>query len=157
MRLTVYNALVNRIPGIRYRYHRFHDGSRGIMTFISWLYLLWLNFAYYCLFCRFLGKLPDAAFYETKKVPVGAAESEISVREFGYDVNSLIEKLSEYSVISFDVFGTLIFRPFSDPADLFYILGEKFGILDFRNKRILAERKARDKKYTKEKHYEVTL
>ena len=157
MRLTVYNALVNRIPGIRYRYHRFHDGSRGIMTFISWLYLLWLNFAYYCLFCRFLGKLPNAAFYETKKVPVGAAESEISVREFGYDVNSLIEKLSEYSVISFDVFGTLIFRPFSDPADLFYILGEKFGILDFRSKRILAERRAREKKYKKEKHYEVTL
>jgi HAD superfamily hydrolase (TIGR01549 family) len=157
MRLTVYNALVNRIPGIRYRYHRYHDGSRGIKVFISWLYLLWLNFAYYCLFCRFLGKLPDVAFYETKKVPVHSSESGIAVKEFGYDADSLIEKLSEYSVISFDVFGTLIFRPFSDPTDLFYILGEKLGILDFRNKRILAEHRAREKKYKKEKHYEVTL
>ena len=157
MRLTVYNALVNRIPGIRCRYHRFHDGSTGIKKVISWLYLLWLNFAYHCLFCRFLGKVPDAEIYETKKVPVNAPESEIAVKEFGYDVNSLIAKLSGYSVISFDVFGTLIFRPFSDPTDLFYILGEKFGILDFKNKRILAERAAREKKYKKEKHYEVTL
>ena len=157
MRLTVYNALVNRIPGIRYRYHRFHDGSTGIKKIISRFYLLWLNFAYYCLFCRFLGKIPDAAFYETKNVPVNTSESGIAVKEFGYDVNSLIEKLSGYSVISFDVFGTLIFRPFSDPTDLFYILGEKFGILDFKNKRILAEQRARDKKYKKEKHYEVTL
>ena len=104
MRLTVYNALVNRIPGIRCRYHRFHDGSTGIKKVISWLYLLWLNFAYHCLFCRFLGKVPDAEIYETKKVPVNAPESEIAVREFGYDVNSLIAKLSGYSVISFDVF-----------------------------------------------------
>ena len=157
MRLTVYNALVNRIPGIRYRYHRFHDGSTGIKTFVSWLYLLWLNFAYYCLFCRFLGKIPDAEYFETKKVPVGASESEIAVKEFAYDPGTLIEKLSSYSVISFDVFGTLIFRPFSEPTDLFFILGEKFGILDFKNKRIVAEHRAREKKYKKEKHYEVTL
>ncbi|MBO4608993.1 MAG: HAD-IA family hydrolase [Lachnospiraceae bacterium] len=157
MRLTIYNALVNRIPGIRYRYHRFHDGSTGIKTIISWLYLLWLNFAYYCLFCRFLGKIPNAEYYETKKVPVNASESELAIREFGYDVNSLVEKLSAYSVISFDIFGTLIFRPFSDPTDMFFILGERFGILGFKNKRILAEHRAREKKYKKDKHYEVTL
>lgn len=157
MRLTIYNALVNRIPGIRYRYHRFHEGSMGIKTVISWVYLLWLNFAYRCLFCRFLGRVPDVPLYETKKVPVHSSESGIAVEEFGYDADSLIEKLSRYSVISFDVFGTLIFRPFSEPADMFYILGEKFGILDFRNKRILAEHRAREKKFKKERHYEVSL
>ncbi len=157
MRLTIYNALVNKIPGIKCRYHRFHDGSTGLKKFVSWLYLLWLNFAYHCLFCRFPGRVPDADFYETKKVPVDSSESVIAAKEFGYDVNTLIEKLSGYSVISFDVFGTLIFRPFSDPTDLFFILGEKFGILDFKNKRILAEHRAREKKYKKEKHYEVTL
>ena len=157
MRLKIYNALVNRIPGIRYRYHRFHDGSTGLKIFVSWLYLLWLNFAYYILFCRFLGKVPDASFYESKKVPCDASESELASQEFGYDPATFASRLSEYSVISFDVFGTLIFRPFSEPADLFYILGERFGILDFRNKRILAERRAREKKFKKEKHYEVTL
>ena len=157
MRLKIYNALVNRIPGIAYRYHRFHDGSTGLKTFASWFYLLWLNFAYYVLFFRWLGKKPDVEFYELKNLPVDASESELASREFGYDVDTFVRKLSEYSVISFDVFGTLIFRPFSDPADLFFILGERFGILDFKNKRILAERRAREKKYKKEGHYEVTL
>ena len=157
MRLKIYNALVNRIPGIAYRYHRFHKESSGIKKVISWIYLLWLNFAYYVLFCRFLGKVPDAEVYETKKVPCNASESELASKEFGYDADSLVQKLSEYQVFSFDVFGTLIFRPFSDPTDLFFILGERFGILDFKNKRVLAERRAREKKYKKEGHYEVTL
>lgn len=38
-------------------------------------------------------------------------------------VEAFIDLLSQYDVVSFDIFDTLIFRPFSEPADLFYLLG----------------------------------
>ena len=56
LRAKIYHFLVNRKPGIRQRYHRFHDGTTGMKKVVSWFYLLWLNFCYYVLFCRFLGE-----------------------------------------------------------------------------------------------------
>ena len=55
------------------------------------------------------------------------------------------------------IFDTLIFRPFSEPTDLFFFLGEKTGILDFKRLRMQAEADARTQKYKEEKHYEITL
>ena len=57
---------------------------------------------------------------------------------------------SNIKVISFDVFDTLVYRPFWNPSDLFYLLGDfantlldsKDG-LDFYNLRIEAEKRAR--------------
>ena len=63
----------------------------------------------------------------------------------------------QYDVISFDIFDTLIFRPFSEPTDLFFFLGEKTGILDFKRLRMQAEADARTQKYKEEKHYEIKL
>ena len=65
--------------------------------------------------------------------------------------------LMQYDVISFDIFDTLIFRPFSEPTDLFFFLGEKTGILDFKRLRMQAEAEARTQKYKEEKHYEIKL
>ena len=56
LRAKIYHFLVNRKPGIRQRYHRFHDGTTGMKKVVSWFYLLGLNFCYYVLFCRFLGE-----------------------------------------------------------------------------------------------------
>ena len=53
LRMKIYTGLVNAKPGISYRYHRMHDGASGAGKVLSWLYLLWMNFAYYVLFCRF--------------------------------------------------------------------------------------------------------
>lgn len=64
MRSEVYNFLVNKHPGICYRYHKVHDGAASIQKIISWIYLLWLNLAYYVFFCHFLGKTPEVDFYE---------------------------------------------------------------------------------------------
>lgn len=157
MRLAIYNALVNRKPGIAYRYHKFHDGSTGLKKFVSWLYLIWLNFAYYVLFCHGLGKKPEAAFYETKNIPYNESESALAYKSGLMPASELINRLKEYDVVSFDVFDTLIFRPFSEPADLFYFVGEKMGIQDFRNLRIRAESKAREIVHKTSEGYEVTL
>ncbi len=157
MRLSIYNALVNRKPGIAYRYHKFHDGSFGFKKFVSWLYLLWLNLAYYVFFCHGLGKKPQVEYYETKNIPYTDSESSMARKSGVMPASELVSKLMEYDVISFDVFDTLIFRPFSEPADLFYFVGEKMGIQDFRNLRIRAESKAREIVHKTSEGYEVTL
>ena len=40
MKSSIYNFLVNNHSGIKYRYHKLHDGSTGVMKLLSWLYLL---------------------------------------------------------------------------------------------------------------------
>ena len=157
-RVTIYNALVNKKPGIAYRYHKLHDGSSGILKFASWLYLLWLNFAYYVLFCRFLGERPEEEYFEQKKPPVNMSESELARKDLpgkGDPVEAVISILKTYDIISFDVFDTLIFRPLCQPKDLFYFIGEKLSVPDFRNIRAWAEHDARMKCHHRTGHTEV--
>lgn len=47
------------------------------------------------------------------------------------------------SLVSFDVFDTLVARPFADPTDLFDAVGREIGVLAFRSLRIEAEARAR--------------
>ncbi len=157
-RMKIYGFLVNSNPGINYRYHKFHDGSFGLTRALSWIYLLWLNIAYYIFFCHFLGRLPEADYYEQKKIPCDSSESEINLKQNpNLSVKKYIAKAKEYDIVSFDVFDTLIFRPLSQPTDLFYFVGEKLGILDFKNIRTWAETDARNKNYLLNKHYEINL
>lgn len=154
----LYNILVNRKPGITYRYHKVHDGSTGVLKIISWLYLLWLNLAYYILFCRFLGKKPEMEIYESKALDVKKSESE-EYRETNPQLSVLdyVDRLKRYDIVSFDVFDTLIFRPVSQPTDVFYLIGEKMGIADFKNIRAWAEWDARVMCNQKNGHMEITL
>ena len=158
MRLILYNALVNRVSGIAYRYHQYHDGSHGLQKVLSWGYVLVLNFGYYVLCLRFLGRKPDAEFYESHKLPVTGSESQLdAARNPRRTVKDYIEVLSKYDVISFDVFDTLVFRPFDLPTDLFYFLDEPMGILDFHRIRIEMERKARIDRFKVKGNYEINL
>lgn len=165
-KLAIYGFLVNRHSGIAERYHRFHDKAHGSQRILSWFYLLWLNLCYYVFMCRFLGRRKAAEPYESAYLPVKESESSRYMRRFrgvvkmaGKKVklypaphtgkklaDCFLEVLMGYDVISFDVFDTLIFRPFDDPTDVFYILGHRAGILDFNEKRKLAERRARMKR-----------
>lgn len=156
LRAKIYHFLVNRKPGIRQRYHRFHDGTTGMKKVVSWFYLLGLNFCYYVLFCRFLGEQTEIPVYEEKKPPCTESESVLANRD-RRSVSETVSFLMQYEVISFDIFDTLIFRPFSEPTDLFFFLGEKLEILDFKRLRMQAEAEARTQKYKEEKHYEITL
>ncbi|SDI34873.1 haloacid dehalogenase superfamily, subfamily IA, variant 1 with third motif having Dx(3-4)D or Dx(3-4)E [Pseudobutyrivibrio sp. 49] len=144
MRLKIYNALVNKHIGIKNRYHAFHDNSTGLVKLLSYFYLLWLNFAYYFLFMHFLGKDDKTKTYEYKNVEYKTSEMGHFKKEFPYiTVESFVEKLSGYDVISFDIFDTLIFRPFSEPADLFYLIGCRLDFLNFKDLRARAEYEAR--------------
>ncbi len=67
----------------------------------------------------------------------------------------LARELSEFDVISFDVFDTLIFRPFANPVDLFYLIEAKTECFNFCELRIEAERKARAK--TKKPNFEIDI
>lgn len=157
MRIRIYNFLVNKHPGINERYHKFHDGSAGWKKYFSWFYLLWLNICYYIFFCRFLGKKSGVAVYEEKQILVERTESQNLCEKENISIENFIQKISTYDVISFDIFDTLIFRPFSEPTDLFYFLGDRLGIMDFKRIRMEMEHKARQLCYKKSGHYEVTL
>lgn len=154
MRLKIYNTLVNKHIGIRQRYHAMHDNSTGIKKAFSWLYLLWLNFAYYVLFQRGLANVQDIELYESKNLNTDGPES--TPCALGTP-DELLEKLSKYDVISFDIFDTLIFRPFSAPTDLFFLIGQKLDYLDFKRIRMEAEHKARIKQFNQYGTYEVKL
>lgn len=69
----------------------------------------------------------------------------------------IFEEIKNYDIISFDIFDTLIFRPFHNPKDLFRILSEHHNCLNFYSERIKAEKEARKIKTNKFGHYEVTL
>ena len=120
IRISVYNLLVNRKTGICKRYHKFHDKAHGVKKIFSWLYLICLNICYYILFCHFLGDVIQCAVYERKKLLIDKSESEAAFERI-IPADRLIEKLSAYDIVSFDIFDTLIFRPFSAPSDLFYL------------------------------------
>lgn len=57
----------------------------------------------------------------------------------------LVKELMDYDIISFDVFDTLIFRPFGKPSDLFYLLEAQNGVINFGGYRYNAEVAARQK------------
>ena len=64
------------------------------------------------------------------------------------------QKICKHKIISFDIFDTLLLRPYEKPTDLFYEIGKYYGDENFYYARIRAERKAREKFYRQE---EVTF
>jgi HAD superfamily hydrolase (TIGR01549 family) len=96
--------------------------------------------------------------YEKHKLMIKTSESEGHQKDAGIlSVEEFVRKIKDYDVISFDIFDTLIFRPFSSPTDVFYLIGEKFDFLDFKNLRVWAEWDARMKCRQKNGHTEVSL
>ena len=67
----------------------------------------------------------------------------------------LADELCKFDVVSFDVFDTLIFRPFSLPTDLFYLIEAKTECFNFCELRQQAEQKARAK--TAKPNFEVDI
>lgn len=158
MKQKIYQLLVNKHIGIAYRYHKFHDGVAGVCRALSWIYLLWLNFAYYFLFCHFLGHKPEQEVYESRRLNIKISESEANLKENPYlSVDTYVDILKDYDIISFDSFDTLIFRPFALPADLFFLVGEAFDYMNFKNIRIQAEWDARVECKAQNGHMEVGL
>lgn len=158
MKYRIYNFLVNRKPGISKRYHSIHDGAVGKKKFLSYMYLLWMNFAVYVLHITKYETVPGIAFYEEKNPECTMSESEKWAAEVPeLTVENYVSQLMKFDVISFDIFDTLIFRPLDQPDAAFWLMGEKFNLLDFRNIRVWAESDARLKSVRKYGHAEITL
>lgn len=156
MRNKVYAFLVNKHAGIQTRYHKMHDNAGELKKIWSYVYLLLLNVGYYVFFLHFLGEKQETAIYEEKNLPTKQSESELCY-EKQLRENEYIRCALEYDVISFDIFDTLIFRPFSEPTDLFYFVGNDLGFMDFKNIRCQAEYTARRKKFKECGHMEVNF
>lgn len=67
----------------------------------------------------------------------------------------LSRQLLDYDVISFDVFDTLIFRPFREPFDLFDIVGAELNIANFKTLRRKAENVARDETWKRNRQVDI--
>lgn len=153
LRIRIYQLLVNRVPMIQKKYHEIRQQKKGLGgRLYAWFVLLGMNLM--IPFCA--GKWernfvnPD----ENKKIPEGGSESALSLRE---SPELFAMRLAKYDVISFDVFDTLIFRPFSSPTDLFFVIGEKLSYPDFERIRCLSEAKVRQRAFRRSGSYEVTL
>ncbi|KXU91583.1 hydrolase [Caballeronia megalochromosomata] len=57
-------------------------------------------------------------------------------------IEQLVAKAADAKVVSFDVFDTLFVRPLCAPEDLFDIVGDRFGMAEFRQLRQSAQAKA---------------
>jgi len=62
-----------------------------------------------------------------------------------------------YDVISFDIFDTLLLRPFAKPTDLFMILGNKYNLMNFSKIRMDSEKEAREIRKVLYNNTEITL
>ena len=138
----IYRLLVNRIPGIRARYLELRKESSGpagrLRCFAA---LAWWNLSYYLLGRRELGCPVKYGYYERKRQVLTGTEGEETEETW-----KLIEHLGRYDIISFDIFDTLLLRPFSDPTELFYLLDIRFSYLDLRRIRVEAEAAVRKKR-----------
>lgn len=155
MEERLYIILVNRVPGIRERYRKKRGQAKGVFgRGAAWLYLLCLNISYYILRNHKLERIEKYPVYEKKNLYSGGSESSLSCIK---SPGMMAEELKQYDIISFDVFDTLILRPFSEPSDIFFLVGDRLDYPDFQRIRKEMERRTREEKYKKEKSYEVTL
>ncbi len=145
MRDKYYHLLVNRNYAVKRRYEEFvlsHAGLHHKCRLVSWGYLLWLNIRFNVL------HLPDR-----KKTRTGNE----SGTGFTMSAEETAAQLCRSEIVSFDLFDTLLFRPFSAPADVFYLVGERLQIPDFRSIRIQAEKTARERRMASHGNGEVNL
>jgi len=92
---------------------------------------------------------------EGKKLWLENESSAINVTADHFRAKAMIKDQAE--IYSFDVFDTMLMRPFSNPSDLFYLVGEKVGINDFKSIRQNAEKRVRSIAEVTKGNKEVTI
>lgn len=143
MKERIYALLAGRVPEIRAEYLSRRPGlGRAAALFL----LLKLNLKYYLM-----------PWHRTRAHPVLPADQSESARIARESPEDFADALTAYSVVSFDVFDTLIFRPFSAPEDLFYLVGMALEYPNFKHLRMAAEHQARAEKRAQGLSGEVTL
>lgn len=92
--------------------------------------------------------------YGRKPLCKGGSESKCNERT---EAIILAKSFLKYDLISFDIFDTLLLRPFKKPSDLFMLVGQHFGIMDYCTIRMDAEEEARKKNLLLRGNREVTI
>lgn len=100
----------------------------------------------------FLTHKCDGAYKFTSNECLALPDNKLLVRK---PPEELANELSKFDVISFDVFDTCIFRPFSKPSELFYLLEAETGLINFPSYRYNAESSARQK--TSKPNFEIDI
>ena len=154
----LYYLLVEKNPSIRDEYQGYvnsHQEEHVTDRAKHWRLLIKLNWHYRILRKKTL-LLPVSNQSEKKvRLPyLDGSESEAFERQAAIH---FAKNLLEYDIISFDIFDTLILRPFAQPTDLFMIIGSRLGIMNFKKIRIDAERDARAEMTSNKGHHEVTI
>lgn len=154
----LYYYLVDKNWGVGPEYHRYvdtHQEEHINNRWKSWWLLLRLNWHY-----RVLRKTEPLIYKVNKrkrkiKLPyLEGSESEAFKRR---DAIHFAKDLLKYDVISFDIFDTLILRPFAKPVDIFMIVGKRLNKIEFTRIRIDAEKRAREMAMIKNGNTEVTI
>ena len=154
----LYYVLVEKNPSIRDEYQGYVNANQEehiIDRTKHWRLLMKLNWHY-----RVLRKetpllpVPEPPAPNLKLPYLNGSESEGLKRMQSIHY---ARRFIDYDVISFDIFDTLILRPFAKPIDLFMVIGNKLGIMNFQNIRVESETIARTKKEITHKTREVTI
>lgn len=152
VRMNTYQFLVNRVPAIQKEYWRRRKlHKKPVERAGDWLALLGMNLAWGV---GYRSWAADDLYPDARRILPKEPESCLHKKE---PPEEFAKRLLEHDVISFDVFDTLVLRPFERPVDLFHLVGAKLEYLDFARLRSEAEAKARRRKYREEKTYEVAL
>ena len=158
---NLYYYFAEKNWGVRREYGPYVDAHReehAAAPWKHWWLLVRLNWHY-----RILRRndallahlLPAPANQAKQCLPyLDGAESELSGRR---PEIFLAKDLLQYDVVSFDIFDTLILRPFAKPADLFMLVGKRLKRAEFYRIRTDAERRAREESMHRNGHTEVTL
>lgn len=146
----LYQFVVEKNPYIKSEYDNYLriNRSKGKNNrILEWLFLIRVKTAYFI-----LNRRPCIETPQTVKVKTSESEEEKRIAP-----QYFIKRLLPFDIISFDVFDTLIFRPFSDPKILFDILESENQIEHFAQFRVEAENHVRKEKYDNSGTREVTL
>lgn len=145
--------------GVRREYGPYVDAHREEhrnKRWKHWWMLVRLNWHYRVL------RRDSVLYYTSPESPQGkrrlpyldGAESELSKRSAAI---IFAKSLLQYDVVSFDIFDTLILRPFAKPADLFMLVGKRLDRTEFYRIRTEAEKRAREIAMIKKGNHEVTI
>lgn len=74
-----------------------------------------------------------------------------------YTAETILEVLSRFDVVCFDVFDTLLFRKVKKPTDVFVLMEQRLGISGLAHAREQAEWEARQEKCQKTGCWEITF
>lgn len=150
----LYRFVIEKNPYIKIEYDNYIriNRSKGKNNrILEWLFLIRVKIAYFI-----LNRRPRVAASQNDKVKNKVKTSE-SEEEKRIGPQHFIKRLLSYDVVSFDVFDTLIFRPFSDPKIIFDILESENQIEHFAQLRGEAEKHVRSEKDENNGTREVTL